>query len=92
MEDAGEMTQIGVPERVAANEYYNSVISLGASPEQVYRKSHLVPFGEFIPLRPVLGWIVSVLAIPLQDFSLIVIQLSQIAHFALLITQRLLSD
>ena len=60
---------LGVPERVAANEYYNSVISLGASPEQVYRKSHLVPFGEFIPLRPVLGWIVSVLAIPLQDFS-----------------------
>ena len=36
---------------------------------QTYRKSHLVPFGEFIPLRPVLGWIVSVLAIPLQDFS-----------------------
>jgi len=28
-----------------------------------------VPFGEFIPLRPVLGWIVGVLAIPLQDFS-----------------------
>jgi len=31
--------------------------------------SHLVPFGEFIPLRPVLAWIVGVLAIPLQDFS-----------------------
>jgi len=28
-----------------------------------------VPFGEFIPLRPVLGWIVGALAIPLQDFS-----------------------
>jgi apolipoprotein N-acyltransferase len=28
-----------------------------------------VPFGEFIPVRPVLGWLVSVLAIPLQDFS-----------------------
>ena len=36
---------------------------------QSYRKTHLVPFGEFIPLRPVLGWIVGVLAIPLQDFS-----------------------
>ena len=45
------------------------MISLGASPPQVYRKTHLVPFGEFIPLRPVLGWIVSVLAIPLQDFT-----------------------
>jgi apolipoprotein N-acyltransferase len=45
------------------------VISLGTSSIQAYRKSHLVPFGEFIPLRPVLGWIVGVLAIPLQDFS-----------------------
>ena len=60
---------IGVPERLSSNDYYNSVVSLGASPSQAYRKWHLVPFGEFIPLRPVLGWIVSVLAIPLQDFS-----------------------
>jgi len=60
---------IGVPERTAGGEYFNSVISLGSSPPQTYRKSHLVPFGEFIPLRPVLAWIVGVLAIPLQDFS-----------------------
>ncbi len=60
---------VGVPERLASGEYYNSVISLGTAPGQTYRKSHLVPFGEFIPLRPVLGWIVGVLAIPLQDFS-----------------------
>ncbi|HEY7744034.1 MAG TPA: apolipoprotein N-acyltransferase [Burkholderiales bacterium] len=60
---------IGVPERTAGGEYYNSVVSVGTSPRQLYRKSHLVPFGEFIPLRPVLGWIVSVLAIPLQDFA-----------------------
>jgi apolipoprotein N-acyltransferase len=60
---------IGVPERLPSGEYYNSVISIGSSPLQAYRKTHLVPFGEFIPLRPVLGWIVGVLAIPLQDFS-----------------------
>jgi apolipoprotein N-acyltransferase len=60
---------IGVPERMAGGEYFNSVVSVGTSPQQVYRKSHLVPFGEFIPLRPVLAWIVGVLAIPLQDFS-----------------------
>jgi apolipoprotein N-acyltransferase len=60
---------IGVPERSAGGEYYNSVVSVGASPQQVYRKSHLVPFGEFIPLRPLLAWIVGVLAIPLQDFA-----------------------
>ena len=60
---------IGVPELLPNGDYYNSVISLGASRSQVYRKSHLVPFGEFIPLRPVLGAIVNILAIPLQDFS-----------------------
>lgn len=60
---------IGVPERLPSGEYYNSAVSVGASPTQVYRKSHLVPFGEFIPLRPVLAWIVKVLAIPLQAFS-----------------------
>jgi apolipoprotein N-acyltransferase len=60
---------IGVPELLPTGEYYNSLISYGTEPSQTYRKSHLVPFGEFIPLRPVLGWIVSVLAIPLQDFS-----------------------
>jgi apolipoprotein N-acyltransferase len=60
---------IGIPERIAGGGYYNSVITLGSSPQQAYRKSHLVPFGEFIPLRPLLAGIVGALAIPLQDFS-----------------------
>lgn len=60
---------IGVPERLPGGAYYNSVISFGAAPTQSYRKQHLVPFGEFIPLRPLLGSIVGALAIPLQDFS-----------------------
>jgi apolipoprotein N-acyltransferase len=48
--------------------YYNTVIALGAGDLQFYRKHHLVPFGEAIPLKPVFGWIIrSVLAIPLAD-------------------------
>lgn len=48
--------------------YYNSVYSLGASESQHYRKDHLVPFGEFIPLRSVLGWFINeVLQIPMGD-------------------------
>lgn len=49
---------------------YNSVFSLGISPSQSYRKNHLVPFGEFIPLRPLLGWLINdVLNIPMGDLS-----------------------
>jgi apolipoprotein N-acyltransferase len=60
---------IGVPERLRDGRYYNTVVSVGSSSVQRYRKVHLVPFGEFIPLRPLLGGIVGALAIPLQDFS-----------------------
>ena len=66
--NGGDML-IGVPERLPDGRYYNSVISVGSAPAQTYRKFHLVPFGEFIPLRPLLGGIVGALAIPLQDFS-----------------------
>ncbi len=55
--------------------YYNSVFALGASEnayatEQHYRKTHLVPFGEFIPLRDALGWLINgVLNIPMGDLA-----------------------
>jgi apolipoprotein N-acyltransferase len=51
--------------------YYNSVFSLGASQNwQHYRKHHLVIFGEFIPLRPVFGWLINdVLQIPMGDLA-----------------------
>lgn len=50
--------------------FYNSMLSLGVSPMQAYRKSHLVPFGEFIPLKGVFGWIYrDWLNIPLTDLS-----------------------
>jgi len=47
---------------------YNSVVSLAADAPQLYRKRHLVPFGETIPLKAFTGWFInSVLAIPLAD-------------------------
>lgn len=58
---------VGVPYRRARNEYYNSVLMLGASPRQIYHKVHLVPFGEFVP--PGFRWTLDVLSIPLSDFS-----------------------
>jgi apolipoprotein N-acyltransferase len=48
--------------------FYNSAVSLGASATQMYRKRHLVPFGETIPLEPVLGRLVNgLLSIPLSS-------------------------
>jgi apolipoprotein N-acyltransferase len=48
--------------------YFNSVVSIGTAPVHIYRKHHLVPFGETIPLKPVFGWLIhNVLAIPLAD-------------------------
>ncbi len=58
---------VGAPLRDGPGRYYNSAISLGASPTQRYDKIHLVPFGEFIP--PGFGWVLSILKIPLADFS-----------------------
>jgi apolipoprotein N-acyltransferase len=57
------------PQRAGDGErIYNSVISMGAAPPQLYRKRHLVPFGESIPLKPLTGWFINrVLAIPLAD-------------------------
>ncbi len=50
--------------------YYNSVFTLGSAAEQHYRKHHLVVFGEFIPLRPLLGWFINeILNIPMGDLA-----------------------
>ncbi len=63
--NAGDLL-IGVPFRNGPD-YYNSVVSLGTSPRQLYHKVHLVPFGEFVP--PGFRWTLNVLSIPLSDFS-----------------------
>lgn len=50
--------------------YFNSAYSFGSNPTQTYSKNHLVPFGEFIPLKQMLGWIYrDWLNIPLSDLS-----------------------
>jgi apolipoprotein N-acyltransferase len=41
----------------------------GTAPAQAYRKQHLVPFGEYLPLRFVFGWVLEVLHMPMADFA-----------------------
>ena len=52
----------------AARRYYNALVGVGAAPGQ-YFKRHLVPFGEYLPLRPLFGWVLDILQIPLSDFA-----------------------
>ena len=59
---------IGVPLQ-EQGKFYNGAISLGVDPAQQYRKAHLVPFGEYMPLRGLLGWFYANLTIPMSDFS-----------------------
>ncbi len=50
--------------------YYNQIFTQGLAPEQQYRKQHLVPFGEFIPMRSLFAWIINgVLNIPMSDLA-----------------------
>ncbi len=60
---------LGIAAQDAQGRYYNSAAGFVRENEnvQVYRKSHLVPFGEFTP--PVFAWTLALLNIPMSNFS-----------------------
>ncbi|MDR3300406.1 MAG: apolipoprotein N-acyltransferase [Candidatus Accumulibacter sp.] len=49
------------------SQYANSAVSLGVSGSQRYDKSHLVPFGEFVP--PGFAWFLDMVHIPMSGFT-----------------------
>jgi len=49
-----------------AKRYYNSMITLD---DQLYLKRHLVPLGEYFPLRSVLGFFAQWVNIPMSDID-----------------------
>jgi len=56
------------PERVVGSAYYNAALGIGAE-QSLYQKHQLVPFGEYLPMASLLGWLLDYLKIPMSDFS-----------------------
>jgi apolipoprotein N-acyltransferase len=69
LQKSGASLLTGIPVLERQNwEYYNAVITLGGEPA-FYYKQHLVPYGEYLPMRWLIGHALDALAVPNADFS-----------------------
>ena len=65
----GSILLVGLPTKdPGRGEQFNSLVMLGDE-RQVYNKRHLVPFGEYLPLKPLLQWPLDKLQVSIADFS-----------------------
>ena len=58
----------GIVQRDDVGRYYNAIIGVGGVSGE-YRKEHLVPFGEYMPLESLLRGIIAFFDLPMSDFS-----------------------
>ncbi|MCM2131159.1 apolipoprotein N-acyltransferase [Larsenimonas rhizosphaerae] len=58
----------GVVQRDVEGHYFNSVMALGNG-NGTYRKAHLVPFGEYLPLDSMLRGVIDFFNLPMSNFK-----------------------
>ncbi|MEY3807834.1 MAG: apolipoprotein N-acyltransferase [Pseudomonadota bacterium] len=59
---------ISVPVQESPKKIFNAVVTLGQEPG-MYRKIHLLPFGEYQPLQPLSTFVLDLIHIRLGDFT-----------------------
>ncbi|MCK5662348.1 MAG: apolipoprotein N-acyltransferase [Thiotrichaceae bacterium] len=57
-----------LPHKDKTGKLYNSVLVLGKMPG-MYKKIHLLPFGEYLPWQPISGYVLGLMDIRLGNFS-----------------------
>lgn len=68
MADQGRDLLLGIVVDRGEHGYHNAMMALGKSGRDAYYKRHLVPFGEYLPFRPLLADVLDWLQIPMSNF------------------------
>ena len=71
--ETGQTILLGILERQPSDtdevQIFNSVIALNGGDREIYRKRHLVPFGEYFPVPPFVREWMRMMSLPFSDIS-----------------------